>query len=187
MLPVMISNMARCRPTRRASFCVPPPPGKMPTFTSGKPELCALARNNDVCAQSQLKPAAKRKAFDRGDQRLWTVHDRAPVFLHIARHDFDRAGFRHLADIGARGKRDIRSGHDDAAHGIVGTAARDFIGKPRAHIEIERVAHLRAVDLQDDNVARRTFNDEENPTRPWQSIQRNTRACFQTGRRLCPA
>ena len=35
----MISNIARCRPTSRASFCVPPPPGRIPTFTSGKPSF----------------------------------------------------------------------------------------------------------------------------------------------------
>ena len=34
------------------------------------------------------------------------------------------------------------------------------VGKPRANIQIERIAHLRTVDLQDNNVAGRTFNDE---------------------------
>jgi hypothetical protein len=127
---------------------------------SNMAELCPLSRDNDVCAQCQLKSAAKRKALYRGDKRLWTVHERPPVFLHIARHDLDRTRLGHLADVSAGCKSDFRTGDDDTAHGIVGTAARHFVGKPRAHIQIERIAHLRAIDLQDNNVAGRTFNDE---------------------------
>ena len=126
----------------------------------GQAEFCTLARDNNVCAQSELEASPECEPFHCGDHRLRTIHDRAPIFLHIARHDLDRPGFRHLADIGARRKGNIRSGHNDAAHGIVGAAPCDFVGKPRAHIEIERVADLRTVDLQDDNVIRRTFNDQ---------------------------
>ena len=37
ILPVNSSSMARLLPTSRASFCVPPPPGRMPSLTSGRP------------------------------------------------------------------------------------------------------------------------------------------------------
>jgi len=36
-LPVNNSSMARLPPTNRASFCVPPPPARMPSLTSGRP------------------------------------------------------------------------------------------------------------------------------------------------------
>src|SRR5262245_46544042 len=125
-----------------------------------KAELCALTCYNDVGAQRQFEPTAKRKSFDRRDERFWAVHDRAPVFLHVARHDLDRTRLRHLANVGTGGKSDIRPGDNDTTHGIVGTAARDFVSNPRAHIQIERISHLRAIDLQNDNVAGRTFNNK---------------------------
>ena len=35
---------------------------------------------------------------------------------------------------------------------MVGAATRNFIGKARAHFEIEGIAHLRPVDLQNRDV-----------------------------------
>jgi len=50
----------------------------------GQAEFCSLACDNDVGAQGELKPATKRKSFNCSNQWLWTLHDRAPVFLHIS-------------------------------------------------------------------------------------------------------
>ena len=132
----------------------------MPTLTSGQAELGALARHDDVGAQRQLEPAAEREAFDRGDQRLRAVGNRAPVFLHVARHDLDRTGLRHFADVGAGREGRLRAGDDQAADFRVGAEARDLVGQPRAHVEIERIAHLRPVEPQHDDIVRRTFDQQ---------------------------
>src|SRR4029077_8643488 len=105
----------------------------------GQAEFCALACYNNVGSQRELKPAAKRKSFNRSNQWLWTLHDRAPVFLHISRHDFDRTSLRHLANVGSGGKCNIRAGYDDTAYSMVGAAMRNLISKARAHFEIEGV------------------------------------------------
>src|SRR5262245_45041785 len=125
-----------------------------------KAELCTVTCDNDVSAQRQFESTAKRKSFDRRDERFWAVHDRAPVFLHVARHDLDRTRLRHLANVGTGGKSDIRPGDNDTTHGIVGAAARDFVSNSRAHIQIERISHLWAIDLQNDNVAEPTVGDK---------------------------
>ena len=43
---------------------------------------------------------------------------------------------------------------------MVGAATRDLVGKPHAHLEIERVAHLRSIDPEDDDVLCRVFNEQ---------------------------
>ena len=126
----------------------------------GQAEAGAFAGNDDVGAQRQFKSAAERVAFDGGDHRLRAVHDRAPVFLQVARHDLDRAGFRHLADVGAGREHRVRAGDDQAADRWVGGVARDLVGEPRAHLEIERIAHLRPVEPEHDNGVRRAFDEE---------------------------
>ncbi len=131
-----------------------------PDFHFGQAKLCPLACDNNVGTQSEFEASAERKSFDRRDHRLGAVHDRAPVFLHVARHDLDRACLRHFADIGAGGKSNVRSRHDDATHFVVGAAAGDLVGQSHAHLEIERIAHLRPIDPEDDDVLSRVLNEE---------------------------
>ena len=61
-------------------------------------------------------------------------------------------GLRHLADIGAGREYRVRAGHDQAADFLVGGMAGDLLGEPRAYLEIERIAHLRPIKAQHDNV-----------------------------------
>ncbi len=59
--PVKISSFARARPHRRASSCVPPPPGTIPTAVSGRPNTASSAatiRSHDS-ASSNPPPSAK--------------------------------------------------------------------------------------------------------------------------------
>jgi len=37
--PLVIISSARCAPKMRGKRCVPPAPGKIPSFTSGKPSF----------------------------------------------------------------------------------------------------------------------------------------------------
>src|ERR1019366_392417 len=126
--------------------------GQNAALALGLAELGALARHDDVGALRQFEPGAEREAFDRGDQRLRTFGDRAPVFLHVARHDLDRPGPRHFADVGAGRESYIRTGDDQAADVRVGTKARDLVGQPRTQVEIERIADLRPVEPQHDDI-----------------------------------
>ena len=160
MRPVNSNSMARLLPTSRASFCVPPPPAQDAELDLGQAERGAVAGDDDVGAQRQFQPAAEREAFDGGDHRLRAVHDGAPVFLLVARHDLDRAGLRHLADVGAGGEHRVRAGDDQAADRRVGGMAGDLVGEPRAHLEIERIAHLRPIEPQHGDGVRRAFDEE---------------------------
>ena len=126
----------------------------------GQAELCTLARDNNVRAQSEFEASPEGEPLHCGDYGLGAVHDRAPVFLHIARHDLDRPRFGHFADIGAGRKGNVRSRHNDAAHLAVGTAPGDLVGKPHADIEVERIADLRTIDPEDDDVLCRVFNEQ---------------------------
>jgi hypothetical protein len=128
-------------------------------FDLGQAEAGAFAGDDDVGAQRQFKSAAEREALDRGDHRLRTVHDSAPVFLHVARHDVDRAGLRHFGDVGAGREHGLRANHDQAADRRVGGLASDLVGEPRAHFEIERVAHLRPIEAEYHNGVRRAFDE----------------------------
>src|SRR5450755_362266 len=38
--------------------------------------------------------------------------------------------------------------------------AGDLVGEPHAHFEIERIAHLRSIEAEHDNVVRRAFDEE---------------------------
>ena len=55
-LPTRFYSLARRGPIRRGSRCVPPPPGRAPTFTSGspkRPSSAAMQRSAWDCAQLQ--------------------------------------------------------------------------------------------------------------------------------------
>ena len=60
-----------CGPGRRAASarCVPPPPGKMPSWISGKPRRAESPAHAQVARQRELQPAAEREPVDRGDHR----------------------------------------------------------------------------------------------------------------------
>jgi hypothetical protein len=107
--------MAGFEPASRASFCVPPPPGKNAELDLGQAEPCALARHDDIGAERKFQPAAERVAFDCRDQRLAAFADDAPIFFDIGRHDLGRLRLHHFADVGAGGEGRVRAGDDQAA------------------------------------------------------------------------
>ena len=57
-------------PTRRGSRWVPPPPGRMPIRTSGRPTLAEGDGNAIVARHGVLQTAAEGVAVDRGDHRF---------------------------------------------------------------------------------------------------------------------
>jgi hypothetical protein len=104
--------------------------GQDSDFHFGQAEFCTLARYNNVRAQSELEASPEGEPLHCGDYGLGAIHDGAPVFLHITRHDLDRSRFGHFADIGAGRKGNVRSRHNDATHLAVDAAAGDLVGKP---------------------------------------------------------
>ena len=58
--PAPMSAMARATPTSRGSRCVPPAPGRMPSFTSGSPTVApaVASRRSQASASSNPPPSA---------------------------------------------------------------------------------------------------------------------------------
>ena len=67
--PVRMTSRARAGPTSQVSVCVLPPPGKMPTSTSGRPNDRRARRDDEVARERELEAAGERDALDRGDRR----------------------------------------------------------------------------------------------------------------------
>jgi hypothetical protein len=45
--------------------------------------------------------------------------------------------------------------------------AGDLVGEPRAHLQIERIAHLRPIEAEHDNVVRWAFDEEGGRVGSW--------------------
>ena len=73
--PVKISSFARATPHRRASSCVPPPPGTIPTVRLRQAEHGVVGRHDQVAGQRELEPAAQREAEHRRDGRRGRLAD----------------------------------------------------------------------------------------------------------------
>ncbi len=96
------------RPTTRASRCVPPAPGMMPSRTSVQPDLGAVGGDAQVAGERQLQPAAERGAVDRRDRpAAGTPRPRSSSRLSASRKP-QVSLERHrapLLEIGARAER----------------------------------------------------------------------------------
>ena len=83
--PDMTSQRARPGEINRGARWVPPPPGRRPRFTSGKPSCASRWAIAEVAGEGDLEPAAEAVAVDRG-------HDRHRRLLDQVGHRLDARG-----------------------------------------------------------------------------------------------
>ena len=121
--PVSTSSIARCLPITRASRCVPPPPGMIPSVISGWPNsaVSEATIRSQSSASSQPPPRAKPEtaAISGVRQCGEPPPERAPP--DVAAPPGRCA--RQRVDVGAGGEHLVGAGDHDAAHLRVGVEA----------------------------------------------------------------
>src|SRR5882757_5235145 len=88
-------------PTSRGRRCVPPPPGMIPTLTSGWPELRVFGSEPDGARHRGFASTAERKAVDGRDYRLTKILDQVECRLcapGVGRRT-DRGDRRHFGEV----------------------------------------------------------------------------------------
>jgi hypothetical protein len=143
--------LARRSPTLRGNVCVPPPPGMIPSLTSGsaKRDLAAAAEGDTVDGTHQWQRTGK----DRAHHTLEDQMLQPPL------------GIRHavaLLEIAARAERLVaRPRQDDAAQRPMIHGERFETGDEiLAHLGVEGIERLRAVQGDPQDIVGR-FRDIE--------------------------
>ncbi len=88
--PAQITSMAAFRPIKRGSRCVPPQPGRMPIWTSGRLIWVwgAVETSRSSMVRTSSVPPPKAAAVDQGDRRKRQPAD--PIEKLVARGDQGR-------------------------------------------------------------------------------------------------
>ena len=131
---------------------MPPPPGMMPSPTSGSPISAPSTADPQVAGERHLQPAAQRGAVHRGHEGLRRrldppegVAQRAVEMVHLVRR---HAG--PLLQVGAGAEGLVpRAGDHHAAHGPVVADAGQVLEQLADHGAGQRVAARLAVDGPD--------------------------------------
>ena len=126
------SGTARARPTRRSSRSTNGEitAGRMPSFTSVKPNTRVLGGDDDVADRGQAGAAAERRALDAADQRhrqrVERARTSAPGPRRRAGSRSSRVGdrLRHPGEVGAGAERLAGAGEHDGAQSPRSLAAR---------------------------------------------------------------
>ena len=144
--PVKIISFALATPIKRASLCVPPPPGKAPILIPADQSERSQKRyeNPPMPARSRRK----RPTGDRCDHRLRERFDLIEKDLKFACMLVSRlsaAGSLYLADVCARAKDFIATGYDDRAYPRFARKIMEHRLHLHPHLRIERIFLLRPV------------------------------------------
>ena len=128
---------ATSRPTARGRRCVPPAPGRRPSFTSGSATCAPGAGDPVVAGQRQLEAAAHGHAVDGGDDRLRRG-------LHGLDDGVQRGLGRHLgrpelADVGAAGEALSGADEHDRHDAGIGGGAVEALDEPAPQLVAEAV------------------------------------------------
>src|SRR5205807_3392529 len=115
----------------------------------GLTELRRLGGNDQVAHESQLATAPQCVTADRGYQWLAERAKACPSAEVVVIQHLDRARFRHLADIRARGKGALAAGQDHASDGGLAVEALQSVDDFGDGLMVEGVVDLGPVDGHD--------------------------------------
>ena len=155
--PVRITSRARAGPTSHVSVCVDPPPGKIPTLTSGNPKVApapATIRSQASASSNPPPSATPSTAAIVGIGSSWRRRISPTISDRCARRSSSEKPARSLRSIPAQNARSPAAPTMTTAHAGVRLDPVERRVERGQHGVVDRVHHRRPIERQHGQHAR---------------------------------